>query len=58
MISINDQITCLEMEVKRRKTIFPRLIEEGKISKEKAFMEIETMHTALQTLTQLRGIIK
>lgn len=56
-ITIEQQIRCLKNEVERRKNVFPALIEQGRYSEEKATSEIATMQQALQTLTQLRGIV-
>lgn len=57
-ITIDQQITCLSEEVKRRKFVLPKLVESGRMTEEKATHEIEVMRQALQTLTQLRGMVK
>lgn len=57
-ISIDMQIKCLSNEIERRKKTFPKLIEVGRITEEKALVEIETMRAAYQTLTQLKGLVQ
>lgn len=57
MISIDLQIKCLSNEIERRERTFPRLIESGRITEEKALAEIETMRAVYQTLTQLKGLV-
>jgi hypothetical protein len=57
-ITIDQQIKCLAKEVKRRKKVFPALIEQGRLTDENATIEIVTMQQALQTLTQLRGLVQ
>lgn len=57
-ITIDQQIKCLRQEVERRRRVFPLLVEQGKYTEEKATSEIETMRQAMQTLTQLRGLVR
>lgn len=56
-MNIDQQIKCLSREVERRKKVFPTLIEQGRFSEEMATSEIATMQQAMQTLTQLRGLV-
>jgi hypothetical protein len=56
-ITIDQQIKCLSAEIARRKKVFPALIEQGRYTEEKATYEIEVMRQAMQTLTQLRGLV-
>ena len=56
-ITIDQQIRCLAQEIDRRKSAYPVLIKQGRFTEEKATYEIEVMRKALQTLTQLKGIV-
>jgi len=57
-MKIDGQIKCVKDEIKRREKIFPKLIENGKLDKNKAFIEIGIMKQVFETLTQLKGIVK
>lgn len=56
--SLNEQVKCLEEEIKRREHVYPMLIEKDMVSKSHADMEIETMRSAYRTLFQLAQIVK
>lgn len=55
---IDTKIKCVKSEIQRRKKTFPKLVEIGRISQDRADREIETMNHVLQTLTQLKGMIE
>lgn len=57
-ISLERQIKCVRAEVKRRKKIFPYLVEDKKISQETADLGIASMQDVLETLTQLKGLVE
>ena len=57
MSSLDMQIACLKKELKRRKVKYPLFVEEGKMPQDRCVLEIQLMSDALQTLTQLRGIL-
>lgn len=57
-MGIDDQIACLAAEVKRRKRVFPALIEKGRMASDTSALEIAKMQAALETLTQLRGLVR
>lgn len=56
-IPLDLQIKCLSNEVERRKKSYPKLIESGRMSDEKAALEIEAMSAAFRTLSQLKGLM-
>lgn len=56
-ITIDQQIKCLKKESERRKKVLPLLVEQGRMSEEAATHEIEVMNKAVQTLTQLKGML-
>ena len=56
-MNIDSQIKCLKREIDRRKEVFPKLIESGRIRQDTADLEIESMRAAYQTLTQLKGLV-
>jgi len=56
MQTLDLQIKCVKSEIARRKSLFPLLIESGKMSKEFAMSEISLMQKVFETLTQLKGL--
>ena len=57
MSTIEQQIACVKREIKRRKKIFPYLIESGKLTEDEATAELSLMHDIYETLTQLKGLV-
>jgi len=53
MITVQDQIECVEREIKMRKRVYPRWVSSFKMDQEKADREILTMQEVLKTLRQL-----
>lgn len=56
-INLQEQIACLTTEWRRRKRIYPALIESGRMGADEAAAEIARMDAARQTLTQLLGML-
>lgn len=56
-MNIQTKIECVKREVKRRKKIYPHLVEQGKITQEEQDFEIAVMQSVLETLTQLSGLV-
>jgi hypothetical protein len=56
-MTIDRQIECLKREVKRRQKFYPYLIENGKLTQDEADLEITLMQKAMETLTQLKGLV-
>lgn len=48
--SLDEQIQCVEREVRYRRHVYPRLIEKGRLTKAKAEREIEIMQSVLDKL--------
>lgn len=57
MSTIERQIACAKKELKRRKRVFPYLIESGKLTEDEATAEIALMLDIYETLTQLKGLV-
>lgn len=49
-VSIEDQIKCVEREIKMRARVYPRFIASGKMTPQGAEKEIENMKAVLETL--------
>jgi hypothetical protein len=51
--TIQQQVACLEREVRMRERVYPRWVQAGKMTQPKADAETETMRAALETLRTL-----
>jgi hypothetical protein len=51
-VSLDEQIQEVQREIALRKRVYPRWIQEGKIQKEKADLQILTMEAVLWTLNE------
>jgi hypothetical protein len=49
-ISIDDMIKCIEREIGMRMRVYPRWVEQKKMTQEKALNEINTMQAVLEQL--------
>ena len=49
-ITIDDMIKCVEREIGMRMRVYPRWVEQHKMSQEKAVLEISTMQVVLEQL--------
>ena len=54
MWTLADQIAAAEREVKQRVRIYPRLVEQGKMSAEFAAQQIACMRAIVETLKQCK----
>lgn len=54
MKSIHEQIKCVSREIGLRKSVYPKLIEAGKMDPFEADREISAMQAVLHTLTEVR----
>jgi hypothetical protein len=52
-VPIGEQIKCVERELAMRKRAYPRFIERGSMTKEKADAEQLAMGAVLQTLREI-----
>lgn len=50
---LHAQIVCVEMELRRRHKVFPRLVRDGKMTPPQAQHELVTMASVLRTLRDL-----
>lgn len=57
-MSIDDQIACVKREIGMREKVYPRWIEQKKMTQAKADKEIETMKAVLVTLITLQNNTK
>lgn len=53
-ISIDDMIKCVERKIGMQMRVYPRLVEQHKMSIEKADLEIRTMQAVLDKLKKFR----
>ncbi len=53
-MDINEMIACVRREIKKREFVYPRLIEQGKLSPKKADSEIVAMKSVLHILSELK----
>jgi hypothetical protein len=53
LVPIDDQVKCIERELKFRARVYARRVVEQKMSKAQADREIETMQAVLATLQMI-----
>ena len=56
-MTLDRQIAYIKGELKRKRDMFPKLIESGRIIEDKAIAEIATLEEIKHTLCQLKGIL-
>jgi hypothetical protein len=56
MISLEDQIKCVQREIGMRERVYPRWVANGKMSPQKADHELEAMQAVLATLQSMRDL--
>ena len=54
MITIEDQIKAVEREINMRLRVYPKWVENKRMSQEKANKEIATMEAVLETLKEVQ----
>lgn len=54
MISLSEQIRCVEREIGLRVRTYPRLVQSGRLADGEATRQLEAMRAVLDTLKQLR----
>lgn len=52
-ITIMDQIACIERELRQRARVYPRLVERGTMTPNKARQETAAMESVLATLQEV-----
>lgn len=55
--NIADQIACIEREIKQRKRVYPRWVEQEKMTQALADREMKRMEDVLATLEVVRRIV-
>jgi len=50
---LSEQIRCLRREISKRNWVYPKLVTQGKITRDKAETEIAQMEAAMKTLEEL-----
>lgn len=50
LFTIEDQVACVEREIRQRHRVYGRLVSSGKLRKETADREIAAMQAVLETL--------
>jgi hypothetical protein len=54
--TVDEMITCVEREIAMRRKVYPRWVEQKKLSQERADREIETMEEVSRTLHSYKGL--
>lgn len=54
MIDLQEQIICVDREIRLRQSVYPRFIASGKMTPVKAATEIARMEAVRDTLIRLR----
>ncbi|MES2148618.1 MAG: hypothetical protein V4508_02385 [Pseudomonadota bacterium] len=57
-VTIHQQIDWLESQIRHMKISLPRGVDAGRVSTEHATHKMACAQATLQTLTQLRGIVR
>lgn len=52
-VTISEQIKCVEREINKRKYVYPRSVQNGKMSQQQADVELERMQAVLATLNEV-----
>ena len=50
LISLDDQIKCIEREIALRRRVYPRRVAEGRMKLDEAEREVSAMRAVLMTL--------
>lgn len=53
MSTIDEQMACVEREIKMRRRVYPRWVQDGRMTQAKADSEVRAMEAVAETL---RGI--
>jgi hypothetical protein len=55
MITIDEQLACVEREIGMRRRAYPRWVESGRMTQAKMDDEIRTMKAVAETLRELQA---
>lgn len=53
MVDLNEQIKCVQREIKMRRRVYPWRVSQGKMTRDAADREIAAMEAIEKTLTEL-----
>lgn len=57
-ITLDEEIASVEREIALRERVYPRWVEQKKMSQEKADYEIAAMRSVAESLHRLKGLEK
>lgn len=57
-VSLERQLRCVKREIKKRESVYPRWVEQGRMPKQQADDELEAMRAVLATLLELESKTK
>jgi len=57
MKTLTEQIASVEREIAMRKHVYPRWVEDGRYTQQKADHEIECMESVLRTLRAVKRVL-
>lgn len=52
MVSLEDQIKCVQREIALRHAVYPKRVLDGKMKQEQALYELDAMYAVLETLKE------
>lgn len=55
MFSLEDEIKCIEREIKMRERVYPILVQKNRMKHNSMLYEIDCMKSVLKTLKSLLG---
>ena len=56
--TLQEKIDCAKRELQKRRTYYPRMIHEGRLSEEKAKYEIACMESIVETLQNQLPVVQ
>ena len=54
-VTLETQLACIRREIRMRENVYPRWIETGKMTANKANAELAAMRAVLETLVELQA---
>jgi len=55
MVPLSEQISCVRRELRLRQQVYPRFVQEKKLTQEWADYQLTCMQAVLMTLEQIQG---
>lgn len=53
-VPIDEQVRCVEREISMRERVYPRWVEQKRMTEKKADQELEAMRAVLETLHNIQ----